>query len=491
MAVVVGRVLLADHLVEPRPLVVVEQRDPVRVQREQLPGEGEHVEGVATFARVLVQVAGDGVRGTEVLRLAVAADGVGVRVDGEVPGVGGDVPVPGRAGGLVLPGGPDPLGHLGVGVQSTQLVLAGRQGVEHRGVVEPPGDGEPPRVACLLVEVGQHRVHAAELGLQHGLHLLAAQPAGAPVDPPGQGEQHVAGLCAADVTPHVQQAGEGLVDGVVRHIAVAQGPLLESGEVGLGVAGEIPGVETGGAVVGLAFGQLRDHVGGLVPADGVPGHGVQLCPGREEVTLDVGAEGEVRCVPAAGGGGAVGGEPVIGAEVVQQPVDIDEPQIVLRSVLVVQPPACGEPDLAEFEGVRQDPYVGPCGRNGRLRGRCAHEGSRGRCGDRGPGYLQQAPSADEGRHLAPFDDERAIAWSLTPCCGRPGRTRPRPAGAAATAGSSGRRRSSVRPPRRPPSRTALSSTLPLRTQAMVWYPPPSLWTGRPTAGSTRRCRATG
>lgn len=410
MAVVVGRVLLADDLVQPRPLVVVEQCDAVGVEREQLPGEGEHVDGVAAFTRVVGQVAGDGVRGAEVLRLAVAADGVGVRVDGDVPGVGGDVAVAGGAGGLVLPGRPDPLGDLSVGVNPVELVLVGRQRVEHRGVVEPLGGGEPPRVARLLVEIGQHGVHAAELDAQHGLHLLGGQPAGAPVDPSGQGEEHVPCLCAADVAPYVQQAGEGLVDRVVQHFAT--GSLLKSSEVGLRVAGEIPGVETGGAVVGLALGQLRDHVGGLVPAGGVPGHGVRLCPCREEVPLDVGAEAEVRRVPTAVGGRAVGGELVGGAEVVQQPVDIDEPQVVLGAVLVVQPPARGEPDLAEFEGVCGDPDVGPRGGDGRLGGRNAEEGPCGGGGHGGPGQLQETTPADGGRHLEPFDTaERLLGRS--------------------------------------------------------------------------------
>ncbi|MDH6229240.1 hypothetical protein M2169_006296 [Streptomyces sp. MJP52] len=236
-------------------------------------------------------------------------------------------------------------------------------------MVEASRGREPSCVAGLLVQIGQHVVHAAELGAQHRLHLRGAQRAGAPVDPGGEGEQHVTGLGAADQAPDVQQAGQRLVDRVVGHVAVGQGALLERGEVRLGEPGEVSGAEPGRGVVGLAPGELGDHAGRLVPAHGVAGHRVRLRPGGEEVPLHVGAEGEGRSVPAAVRRRPVGGEPVVGAEVVQQPVDVDEPQVVQCAVLVVQPPARGQPDPAQLEGAGQDPDVGTHGwEDGGLRG---------------------------------------------------------------------------------------------------------------------------
>ncbi len=311
----------------------------------------------------------------------------------------GDVAVAGGAGRLVLAGRADPLGHLGVGVQAVELVLVGGQRVEHGGVVEPLRGGEPPPVAGLLVDVGQHRVHARRT-------RCPASPAsgselsrrGAGVDPAGQRQQHRAGLGVAGVAPDVEQPGEGLVDAVVGHVAVGQRPRLERGEVGLREAGQVAGREPGGPVVGLALGQLGDHVVRLVPAGGVAQHRVRLRPGGQEVALHVGPERERRRVPAAVGGGAVGGQPVVGAEVVEQPVDVDEAQVVQRPRLVVEQAA--RRSAAPARGRRGTPRrrcrPGPAARPRRRPG-ARRQGGAGGGGDRGGAGGLEQPRRLRGR----------------------------------------------------------------------------------------------
>jgi hypothetical protein len=263
-------------------------------------------------------------------------------------------------------------------------------------VVEPLRGREPARGAGLLVEVGEDRVHAAELDAQHGLHLGGAEAGGAGVDPGGERQEHVARLGAADEPPHVEEPGEGLVEAVVGHVAVGERAVLHGRDVGFGEAGEVARAETGGGVVGLAFGEFGDHVGRLVPAGRVAEDGPRLGPGAEEVALHVGAEGEVGRVPAAGGGRAAGGEPVVGAEVVEQPVDVDEAQVAEGAVLVVEPAPGGEGDLAEFERVGHDAEIGP--RRSQRRVRDAALGDRCGGGDgRDARGLEQAAATD-GRH---------------------------------------------------------------------------------------------
>ncbi len=159
-------------------------------------------------------------------------------------------------------------------------------------------------------EVGQHRVHAAELGAQHRLHLAAAEPGGAGVDPAGQAEQHVAGGGVTDQPPDVEQPGQGLVDAVAGHVAVAQGARFQGGEVGFREPGQVP-------VGRLACGQSGDHGAGLVAAGGVAERGPRLGPGGREVALHVGAEREVRRVPAAARGGKVAEQVLAAARAAQ------------------------------------------------------------------------------------------------------------------------------------------------------------------------------
>ncbi len=151
----------------------------------------------------------------EGLAVAVAADDVGVVVGDDPPEVLPDRAVAVREPFLPHPYRADHLRDLGVGVQSGEPVLALRQRVEHPGVDEAFGDVEPAGVSGERVQIGQHVVHPAELGLQHPLHVLVAQPARARVDPLAHPQHHVEGLVVPGQPVLVDQPRHDLVQGVV------------------------------------------------------------------------------------------------------------------------------------------------------------------------------------------------------------------------------------------------------------------------------------
>ncbi|TLD07751.1 hypothetical protein PgNI_10951 [Pyricularia grisea] len=354
VAVPIVRVLLAQQVVEQCTLVKVKLGRVVHARRgvvhKQLPRQLKHVVRVAGLGRVLDQVSGDGVGRAKVLRLAVAADGVRVGLDGNVPGVARNVQVPLLLGGLVLARGADPLGNLGVGVQAVERVLVLSERVQHGGVVEPPRRRQPALLAGLVEDVGEDLAHAAKLGAHHALHLRVRQVPRPRVDPARHVEQDVLGLGAAHVPPHVEQPGHGLVDGVVWHVAVGEGALLHGCDVGLWEAREVTGLETSCGVVVLALGQLLDELLGPAAAFVILEDGPAVGPGREEMTLDMAAEGEGGCIPAAIGLGAIGGQVVVCAEVVKQTVEVDKLDISQGAVLVVSETALVERHLGQVKG---------------------------------------------------------------------------------------------------------------------------------------------
>jgi hypothetical protein len=85
---------------------------------------------------------------------------------------------------------------------------------------------------------------------------------------------------------------------------------------------------------------------------------------------------------------------VVGPEVVQQPVDVDEPQVRQGAVLVVHPAPGRQPHLSEVEHVRRHADVGP-GRGGHGLGRRgAGDLPDGRGGDGDARGLEQLTAAE-------------------------------------------------------------------------------------------------
>ena len=67
------------------------------------------------------------------------------------------------------------LRHLRVAVHAVQRVLVALQRIEHGAVLEAVRELQPARVAGVGVEIGEHLVHAAELGVEHALRLRVVQ----------------------------------------------------------------------------------------------------------------------------------------------------------------------------------------------------------------------------------------------------------------------------------------------------------------------------
>ena len=115
------------------------------------------------------------VRLPEVLVLAVSAGREGVVADDAIPEECRGRPVVTIAG--VRRSGPPTreLRHLRVAVQAVQTILAVRQRVEHRPVIELVREREPAAIAGIRVQIRQHLVHPAELGVEHLLQLRVAE----------------------------------------------------------------------------------------------------------------------------------------------------------------------------------------------------------------------------------------------------------------------------------------------------------------------------
>ena len=152
-------------------------------QGEQPASQFEHVVDVARFGRAAVHAVVQPVGLAEVLVLAVAAGGEAVMVYDPVPEEAGrqDVARVARVGKAV--GGPDELGHLRVAVLAGQDVLVAPQRPDDRAMFETVGEVQPAPVVRVGVQVGQHFVHAAELGIEHLLDLGVRQTAKAPPRP--------------------------------------------------------------------------------------------------------------------------------------------------------------------------------------------------------------------------------------------------------------------------------------------------------------------
>ncbi len=252
------------------------------------------------------------------LAVAGAAGGEGPRLGHRLPEEVGRLARDRLAGQGPAPGGGDRLGHVGVHVQALQLILAHGQGLDEASLGEAVAHIDPALVACSLRQVVERLAHAAELDVQHGLHVRGRARRGPIVGPGGQALGHLQRLIAAGVGMHVQQAGEQLVQSVERRPdpAVLVQPLEEGHGKGADIAALRQGL--------LALGHDCDDV---VPAHlqlRIAGRGPPQCAGRQVVAGEVAAQLAVGRLPAAQRLG-VRGQARVEAEGVQQPVGVDAP----------------------------------------------------------------------------------------------------------------------------------------------------------------------
>ena len=108
-------------------------------------------------------------------------------------------------------------------MQAGQTILAARERIDDRVVLELVRQRQPAPVAGVGVEIGQHLVHAAELGVRasagsarrsSGASMLSAHAANFDLD--------VERRAVAGVAVRVAQAGEGLVQRVPRRPQAVQ-----------------------------------------------------------------------------------------------------------------------------------------------------------------------------------------------------------------------------------------------------------------------------
>ena len=210
------RVLLRHDVVELRALVIVEQRA-VRLPRPQLPGQLEHIVGVAMLAGLFGNVLGDRIGRGEIFAVGIAADDIAVMPDHRLPegtrgaGRGGIA-----AAHLVQPGEADQLGHLRIGVEIGEPILAARERIEHLVVVEQPRHPQPLRRAGPRIELGIAFVETAIFATEHRLHLRRRQCGEDARDISRQPLRHRQSLRIAPRPMHVEQPGEPFVDGIER-----------------------------------------------------------------------------------------------------------------------------------------------------------------------------------------------------------------------------------------------------------------------------------
>ena len=169
---VTGRAVVAvdraENMVEQRALVEFGVAN-IRLPREQLSRELQHVVDVARLRGAALGDVAQQVGLAEVLVLAVATRCERVVIDDAIPERGGGGLVGTIAGVGIARGRADGLGHLRVAVQAAERILPALQRVHDGLVLELVGEVEPTPVAGVGVQVGHHLVHAAELG---GEHLL-------------------------------------------------------------------------------------------------------------------------------------------------------------------------------------------------------------------------------------------------------------------------------------------------------------------------------
>jgi hypothetical protein len=263
--------------------------------------------------------------GEERLAVAVAAHDVGAVVDDAVPEEGGDVTKLRVAGQLVLAGRADDFRELRVGVQPAQRILAARQRIEDRLVIERMGDAQIVGVAGGRVDIREHLVHAAEFGAEGALLLVLRQAVDAELHPVGHLRHHRERLRVAAQLVHVEQAGHDLVDGVVGRPHAL--PRVDTIEELFGERRQVAGVKPR-RLRTLNLAELGHHQIATRLESRVTSRRIHQRKRREVVADGVAAQFDVGRLPSA--------ERLrrrrqagVDAEVVEQPIGIEAEQVLL------------------------------------------------------------------------------------------------------------------------------------------------------------------
>ena len=235
----------------------------VGLEREQQPGELQHVVHVARLAGAAIDHIAELVGGPEVLVLAVTAGGEGMMLRHLIPEEARGQEVGRGAGIHEALHRSEQLGDLGVAVRAAQVVLVALQRLDERPVLELVGEAEPTLVTRVGVQVGHHFVHAAEFGIQHVLDLCVVEPRENPLRPRRELDLDGERGGVTRVAVRVAQARVHLVQGVPRGpfpVQVEGGADFAAGEGRERLAPSLERREVAVAVSALHGRELLDHV---------------------------------------------------------------------------------------------------------------------------------------------------------------------------------------------------------------------------------------
>ena len=180
-------------------------------------GETQHVIGVASFrASIVSDIFAHIFRRGKVLMNAVAAIDPGAVFHHGIPekrssGTGSWV-----ASQFVNPLEAGELGHLGIGMDPGQLVLAIRSRIEQGAVGIKPGIVKKPLLTGDGIDIGQHLSHSSVFTVEHSFTALIRQIIHHRTTPIGKANKHLLGRGVAAMDPRIAQAGKLFVNGIER-----------------------------------------------------------------------------------------------------------------------------------------------------------------------------------------------------------------------------------------------------------------------------------
>src|SRR5450432_2410127 len=218
-----------------------------------MPRQLHHVVFAAILRRVSAELARQNARvRPPKFEVADTAGAIGAFAGDFIPEVVGNIPVALVPGHFIETSGRDHLRYVRIHMQAFELIAMRREGIEETLLIEALGE---PQILLLpgdRIQVGEHLAHAAELHLQHALHLLLAQRVSPGTNPTRHLFNRAKGLFVARKHVHVEMAGHDLVIGVeggpnVHAVAQTVEPLeRECAEIAV-------------LVLSLTFGQLGHH----------------------------------------------------------------------------------------------------------------------------------------------------------------------------------------------------------------------------------------
>ena len=262
---------------------------------------------------------------------------------------------------LVARRGAEQLRDLTVDVLSGEVVLMAREGIRKGVVLESTRERQPARVAGVDIQVGEHLVHPAVLGVEHLCNLGVVERPQHVSRPLGEAHFDLERRSIPGVAIGVAQSGEGLVQRVpgrpepieiegcrsdlpARERRKCLSPALQRAQIAV-------------ALFGLHRREIADEILRSVLEPPIAGYGVHQAHRREIVPGDVSGEVAPRTVPSAVRrrlSGKTGARPIK----CQHPIRLELEQILDVGLLCALKRATGDPHLVQRHRVGDDAVAG-------------------------------------------------------------------------------------------------------------------------------------